>query len=196
MLSSMLVPARSPAEREEQPEAGATLIERCRSGDSSALSELVAAVYPQVNRFIYRLVGPINAREDLVQTALEQVCKSVRSYRGSARFSTFVYGICARVVSRHRRAERVRSWFSKAEEETLMPREDTDPHLALQRVRALADAKAVLATLDAEEREVFVLHELEHQPLEELAAALNCSTRTVKRRLRSAREKIVGARHE
>jgi RNA polymerase sigma factor (sigma-70 family) len=36
-----------------------------------------------------------------------------------------------------------------------------------------------------------VLHEIEELPLEEVAQALGCSTRTVKRRLRSAREKLL-----
>jgi DNA-directed RNA polymerase specialized sigma24 family protein len=36
-----------------------------------------------------------------------------------------------------------------------------------------------------------VLHELEELPLDEVALALRCSTRTVKRRLRSARDRLL-----
>jgi len=60
----------------------------------------------------------------------------------------------------------------------------------------VALARAALDRLDSEERAAFVLHEVEDLPLEEVATALDCSTRTVKRRLRAARDKLIAARTE
>ena len=56
--------------------------------------------------------------------------------------------------------------------------------------------RAALDMLDGEERSAFVLHEVEELPLEDVAAVLRCSTRTVKRRLRSARTKLLERKPE
>ena len=62
----------------------------------------------------------------------------------------------------------------------------------LDRARMVALANRQLERLDAHERAAFVMHEIENLGLDEIAAAMRCSTRTVKRRLRSARIKVAG----
>jgi RNA polymerase sigma-70 factor (ECF subfamily) len=171
----------------------AALVERHRSGDPRALNALMVEIYPSIHRIIYRLAGPKarGVHEDLVQTSLEQVCRSISSFEGRSRVTTFVFGICHRVVARSRRYERVRSWFKRDAEEVCIPAGTAPPDELLERGRAVAEARAALDGLDAEERSAFVLHEVEDLPLEEVAEVLHCSTRTVKRRLRSAREKLL-----
>jgi RNA polymerase sigma-70 factor (ECF subfamily) len=174
----------------------AALVERYRSGDPSALNALMTALYPSIFRIVYRLAGPRNreVHEDLVQSALEQVCRSIHAFEGRSRVSTFVFGICHRVVARARRYDRVRSWFLKDAEEACLPQGVATPDELVDRGRAVASAHAALDRLGAEERSAFVLHEVEDLPLDDVAAILRCSTRTVKRRLRSAREKLLEVR--
>lgn len=169
------------------------LVERHRSGDPSALNALMSEIYPSIHRIVYRLAGVRgrDAHEDLVQASLEQVCRSIDHFEGRSRFTTFVFGICHRVVARSRRYDRVRSWFKRDAEEVCIPQESTPADELLERGRSVAQARAALETLGADERAAFVLHEVEELPLEEVAAALHCSTRTVKRRLRAAREKLL-----
>jgi RNA polymerase sigma-70 factor (ECF subfamily) len=183
--------------RESDPEPSlAALVERHRSGDPSALNALMTEIYPSIHRIIYRLAGPRgrDAHEDLVQTSLEQVCRSIDAFEGRSRVTTFVFGICHRVVARSRRYDRVRSWFKRDAEEVCIPQGEAGPDELLERGRSVLEARAALDKLNADERSAFVLHEVEDLPLEEVAAALKCSTRTVKRRLRAAREKLLPAR--
>jgi RNA polymerase sigma-70 factor (ECF subfamily) len=178
-------------------DALASLLVRHRAGDPAALNALMTELYPSVHRIVYRLAGPRSrgTHEDLVQTALEQVCRSLDAFEGRSRLTTFVFGICHRVVARSRRYERVRNWFKLDAEEACTPDDPLpQPDEGLVQREALATARAALARLDAEERSAFVLHELEELPLEEVAVALNCSTRTVKRRLRSAREALLATK--
>ncbi len=174
----------------------AALVERHRSGDPSALNALMSEIYPSIHRIIYRLAGPRgrDVHEDLVQTSLEQVCRSIDTFEGRSRVTTFVFGICHRVVARSRRYDRVRSWFKRDAEEVCIPQGGPAPDELLERGRSVVQARAALEKLGVEERAAFVLHEVEDLPLEEVAAALNCSTRTVKRRLRAAREQLLPAR--
>jgi RNA polymerase sigma-70 factor (ECF subfamily) len=174
----------------------AALVARHRSGDPSALNALMTALYPSIYRIVYRLAGPRDrhAHEDLVQCSLEQVCRSIDGFEGRSRVTTFVFGICHRVVARSRRYDRVRAWFKKDAEEATLPSERAQPDELIDRGRRVSAAHAALGTLAAEERAAFVLHEIEDLPLEDVAAVLRCSTRTVKRRLRAARQKLVEVR--
>src|SRR5262245_49498645 len=186
------VPAGDP---EPQP---AALVARHQSGDPAALNALMTALYPSIYRIVYRLAGPRDREqhEDLVQSALEQVCRSIDGFEGRSRVSTFVFGICHRVVARARRYERVRSWFRRDAEEATLPQASHAPDELIDRGRAVAAARVALDALGAEERSAFVLHEVEDLPLDDVAAVLRCSTRTVKRRLRSARQKLLLQRPE
>jgi len=166
---------------------------RHRSGDPNALNALMVAIYPLIHRFMYRLAraSDRDAREDLVQNALEQVCRSIGGFEGRSRFSTFVFAVCHRVAARSRRYERVRGWFKRDAEDACSPQGGAAPDELLDDARNLAVARAALDRLELEERTAFVMHELEELPLDEIAVALRCSTRTVKRRLRSARAQLL-----
>lgn len=192
-------PAGRPGTQIDAEPSLAALVERHRSGDPSALNALMTEIYPSIHRMIYRLAGARDreVHEDLVQASLEQVCRSIEAFEGRSRFSTFVYGICHRVVARSRRYDRVRSWFRRDAEEVCIPQGSSAgeaPDELYEREVAIAQARAALERLQGEERTAFVLHEIEELPLEEVAAALACSTRTVKRRLRGAREKLLATR--
>jgi RNA polymerase sigma-70 factor (ECF subfamily) len=187
---------RSAAQSADPEVRLAALVERHRAGDPSALNALMTEIYPSIHRIVYRLAGPRgrDAHEDLVQTSLEQVCRSIDSFEGRSRVTTFVFGICHRVVARTRRYERVRAWFKRDAEEATLPQGSASPDELLERAQGVAGARAALDQLAAEEKAAFVLHEVEDLPLEEVATALGCSTRTVKRRLRAARGKLLEVR--
>ena len=176
----------------------AALVERHRTGDPAALNQLMTALYPSIYRIVYRLASPRDREqhEDLVQSSLEQVCRSIDGFEGRSRVSTFVFGICHRVVARARRYDRVRHWFRRDAEEATLPQGGSTPDELLDRGRAVQSARAALDLLGAEERAAFVLHEVEDLPLEDVAAVLRCSTRTVKRRLRTARGKLMAKQPE
>lgn len=190
-------PRTAPAPADPEPQLAA-LVARHRSGDPAALNALMTALYPSIYRIIYRLAGPRDREqhEDLVQASLEQVCRSIDAFEGRSRVTTFVFGICHRVVARTRRYERVRHWFRRDAEEATLPQGSASPDDLIDRGRAVASARAALDALGAEERSAFVLHEVEDLPLEDVAAVLRCSTRTVKRRLRAARQKLLATKPE
>lgn len=190
---------RSVASAAADPEPQlAALVARHRSGEPAALNQLMTALYPSIYRIVYRLASPRDREqhEDLVQSSLEQVCRSIDGFEGRSRVSTFVFGICHRVVARARRYDRVRSWFRRDAEEATLPQGSAAPDDLIDRSRAVQSARTALGALGDEERAAFVLHEVEELPLEDVAAVLRCSTRTVKRRLRAARGKLLAKKPE
>jgi RNA polymerase sigma-70 factor (ECF subfamily) len=104
----------------------------------------------------------------------------------------YMYGICLRVASDHRRkAHRRRERLFASPPETVSgatsPEDDV---VHRQELRFLDDA---LGELPAAQREVFVLFEIEELDMTEVAQAVGCPLFTAYSRLRGAR-KAIGAR--
>jgi RNA polymerase sigma factor (sigma-70 family) len=169
------------------------LLELHRAGDPSALNMLVKRLYPLVRSIVYRLVGPRSpeAHDDLVQASIEQFCLALDSFRGDAALTSFIYGVCHRTIGRVTRYERVRHWFRQDAREICIPSEVAPPDEQLERRRLIGRARAALDQLSLDERTVFVPHQAEGLLIDDIATALSCSTRTVKRRLQSARLKLL-----
>ena len=135
----------APASADPEPQYAA-LVARHRSGDPAALNALMTALYPSIYRIVYRLAGARDREqhEDLVQASLEQVCRSIDAFEGRSRVTTFVFGICHRVVARSRRYDRVRTWFRRDAEEATLPQGSAAPDDLIDRGRAVASARAAL----------------------------------------------------
>jgi RNA polymerase sigma-70 factor, ECF subfamily len=168
------------------------LLDRHRAGDPRALDALMRELYPFVRRAVYRLAAgrAPESHDDLVQTALEQLCRAIDGFQDRSRVTTFVYGICFRVIAHARRYEQVRAWFRDDAERATAGDDVATPEALCARAGDVARARRTLGRLGVAERAAFVLHEIEQLSIEECAAALGCSPRTIKRRLQTARSRI------
>src|SRR5260370_17109302 len=86
-------PHAAPRDPVAEDSALAALVERHRSGDPSALNALMVEIYPSIHRIVFRLAGARgrDAHEDLVQNALEQVCRSIAPFEGRSRLPTSLF---------------------------------------------------------------------------------------------------------
>ena len=91
-----------------EADESASLVARARAGDRAAFRKLFERHRNDVSRLAYRMVGPRSDLEDLVQEVFVQVHKSLRDFRGEARFSTWLHRVTVNVVLMHRRAEKSR----------------------------------------------------------------------------------------
>jgi RNA polymerase sigma-70 factor (ECF subfamily) len=100
---------------------------------------------------------------------------------------TFLYGSALRVASNMRRNSARRERFIRSvpsePDETLRT-----PHDELERRRALAVLDQLLSALDDDQREVFVLCEIEEQSAPHVATIVGIPVGTVASRLRRARQ--------
>src|SRR5207247_7102008 len=95
ILSRLTMLNRTPIEQET------LLVERARSGDDGALAELVEPLRRPLLAYLYRMVTHRADAEDLLQDVLVRVLQSLQSYRGGARFKTWVFGIATHVCLYH-----------------------------------------------------------------------------------------------
>jgi RNA polymerase sigma-70 factor, ECF subfamily len=102
---------------------------------------------------------------------------------------TFLYGTALRMASTIRRDSRRRERFIQSVQTEPEPEAPCrSPHDELERREALDILDAILHTLDDEQREVFVLCEIEELTAPEVAAIVGIPIGTVASRLRRARQ--------
>src|ERR671915_1969027 len=79
------------------------LLDACRRGEPEAFEELVEKTHRQVYTLAYRLVGDRHEAEDVAQEAYLRAYRSLRGFRGDARFETWLYRIVANMAMTHLR---------------------------------------------------------------------------------------------
>lgn len=167
----------------------------------------VRAVHASHGDFVWATLQRLGVRdgslEDLFQEVFLVVHERGASFEGRSRLSTWLYGVCLRVVIAHRR----RAWVRR-EKPTDAPPEpeptlDSDaPDAALEQRQAQRRLAEVLDAMEPERRALFVMVVIEEMPTEEVAAILDVPAGTVHSRMHAARKefeacvKRVNARHE
>jgi len=129
--------------------------------------------------------------EDLVQEVFLQVHRSIAAFRGTSRFSTWLYRVTVNVVLMHRRAARSRP--SLTHDSDSPPAVDHDPlpdELVARQARVRAFYR-LLDKLSEKKRTVFVLHELEGVAPGEIAQLVGAPVLTVRTRLFYARREVI-----
>lgn len=166
------------------------LVERCQAGDRTAFRELFLRHRGDVARLVQRMMGRVADVDDVVQEVFFQVHKSVKDFRGQARFSTWLYRVTVNVVLMQRRSAKSRPVLVETPEGLtpidagLSPDEDAARHA---RVRAFA---RLLEQISEKKRTVFVLHELEGLSAAEISDIVEAPVLTVRTRLFYARKEL------
>jgi len=181
-----------------------TLAARAAAGDEPAFEALVIRYQARVFRLARRLTGNDGDAQDALQDAFLQVHRHLPSFRGEARFSTWLYRIATNAALMVRRA-RVRRPAESLEE--FLPRFDgegrhaaTPDELrapcraeeALDRQLLAEKARAGIDLLPDLYREAFVLRDLEELDTGEVASLLGVDAATVRQRVHRARLMLRG----
>ena len=163
--------------------------------DASARSR-EAATFAQVFTdnapFVWRALRRLGVREadveDVCQEVFLVVHRQLAGFEARSSIRTWLYGICLRAASSHRRRpHRTREEISAEPPEESIPAPQDDD---LERKRALARLDAALDELDEDKRAVFVLYELEQLSMAEIAEATGCPVQTAYSRLHAARRLV------
>lgn len=136
-----------------------------------------------------RRLGVLEADlDDVLQEVFMVVYQRLTEYQERGRARSWLYSICTRLAAAHRRkAGRRRESTTPELPDT--PAEATQ-HTRLEEREALALGQRLLALLPEEEREVFVLYEVEGMAMTEIAEARGCPLQTAYSRLYQARRRI------
>jgi RNA polymerase sigma-70 factor (ECF subfamily) len=155
----------------------------------------VRQIFDEHARYIWRTLRHLGISEadtpDLCQEVFVVVHRRLPSFEGRSALRTWLYGICIRVASEHRRRPHVRKETPLSE-----PPSDgseqfaTAPDSSLEQRNAL---QRLLAGLDEDKRQVVVLYEIEGFTMKEVAEILQCPVQTAYSRLHAARALMLSA---
>ena len=155
-----------------------------------AFAQVFEAHAPTVWRALRRLGVPESDVEDLCQEVFVVVHRKLPSFEGRSALSTWIYGICVRVASDHRKRAHVRR--ERPTDEVPEGRQSAPQIAELEREQARRMLDRALAELDEDKRAVFVLYEVEELTMAQVADAVGCPLQTAYSRLYAAR-KLVAA---
>ncbi len=207
MVSSSSLPAlhvsprpmtMDPPRRAASPASGPVddgLVARAQAGDTSAFQALFVRHRGDVSRVVFRMIGGSADLEDVVQEVFLHVYRSLPSFRGESRFSTWLYRLAVNVTRMHLRRARSRPRWSDAEvpegPQNGVPAET--PDVVIERAERVRTLYRLLDTLSDKKREVLVLHDLEGMPAKDIADIVGAPVLTVRTRLFYARKELYAA---
>lgn len=161
------------------------LADAAREGDDVAVAELVRRTQRDVWRLCTSL-GSSGEVEDLVQETYLRAFKSLGGYRGEAPVRAWLLTIARRTCADHvRRRQRERRLLDRVRS-----------HVVSDRAPARDHTEELLAELDPDRREAFVLTQVVGLSYEEAAEVLGCPIGTIRSRVARARADLVTAHRD
>jgi RNA polymerase sigma-70 factor, ECF subfamily len=166
------------------------LLAEAADGDEAAFQILYERYRDPIFRFAYRLLGSVEAAEDVTHDCFLSLIKAPRRFDSNkASLRTYIYS-----AARNQAAKR----YGNLERETAIDELTDEPaasdrHEPMQKVlddELASEVGRAIASLPPLQREALVLFEYEELSLAEIAAIVGVDANTVKARLFRAREKL------
>ncbi|MBL7130253.1 MAG: sigma-70 family RNA polymerase sigma factor [Candidatus Omnitrophica bacterium] len=169
-----------------------------QQGDKFAFEELLDKYQKPVINFIYRMIQNKDEADDLAQDVFIRVYNSAKTYRPTAKFSTWIYTIARNIcLNELRKKERRNISLDQgiptqegelkreiASPEGSSPYEDASKHELQELV------KEAIESLPVNQRMAVVLRRYQLLSYEEIAKTMDCSVSAVKSLLNRAKESL------
>jgi RNA polymerase sigma-70 factor (ECF subfamily) len=185
-------PAREAAPRPVEDEAA--LVARLQAGEEAAFEEVVRLYGPKMLAVARRFLPREADAEDALQDAFLSVYRSVGSFQGGSRLSTWLHRVTVNAALMRIRARSRRPDMTADDSGMDGPRApgrgdawSLTAAEALQRVEIRDGVRAGLARLPEEVRAVVRLRDIQGLDLREIGALLDIGLSTVKARLHRGR---------
>jgi len=174
------------------------LIRRLRDRDERAFREMVDEYRDRVFSLTLRMLSNRQEAEDLAQEVFITVFKSIDSFRGDSKFSTWLYRITAnhcknRIKYLARRHDRKQAEFDEkttggaAAGAVATPYQSRRPDEQMQGAQIEVLLQQAIESLDEEHRLLVILRDVEELSYEEICEITGLAAGTVKSRIHRAR---------
>lgn len=178
----------------------ADLVARAKSGDTHAFDQLVMKYSRKLYGLIYHMTGNTEDTHDLLQETFAKAYRSLKRFRGSSTFYTWIYTIAVNMTLNHLKKKKRRNGPSYSDEGTgLMndpafidnayranPRRNSNIHELHQKLNE------ALLKLSEGHRSVVTMFDIQGMPHAEISRVLGVSEGTVRSRLYYAHKQLQG----
>jgi len=155
------------------------LVRAAQSGDRDAFGLLVECYQRDIYRLCYRYVNDRQDASDMAQEAFLKAYRAIGRFRGSSRFSTWIYRIAVNTCLNFRASRRPQAVALPDS----LPARRVELNERIDTGRLRSRVRAAVAMLPEKQRATLILktyHDLTHQ---EVAAVLGSTVGTVKANL-------------
>lgn len=163
------------------------------SVDVPSFTSIYEGYFPYIWRSVQRLGVAASQTDDVVQDVFLIAHQKLSGFEGRSSIKTWLYGIALRRARLHRAGARHAGSEEGVDNERVRGPETARPDRRAEYAEAARVVNAILDRLDDDQREVFVLAELEELAAPEIAEVLGVKLNTVYSRLRRARETFAKA---
>lgn len=177
-----------------------TLVASASQGDLSAYDELVRRYQPRIYSLAYNMTSSKEDAEDMVQDVFVKAYSSLKSFRGTSSFYTWIYRIAVNRTINFLKKRKKKQALSLNDVDEAVERDPAYVELSARespvRDASLSELQVklnkALLTLSEKHRTVVVLHDIQGVPHDEIARMTGCSEGTVRSRLFYARQQLQG----
>jgi len=186
-ISSADTPAATELDPVDSVEEG--LVARLSRSDRGAITLVYRQHHAVVRAFAQRLIGDLEAAEDLVQDVFVALPGAVARFRGEASLRTFLLSIAVNHAKNHvRAAARRRAALARLSREPAGASDD--PHRDVERRELGGRLMLALDALPLEQRVAVVLGEIEERTSAEIATIVGAPEGTVRTRIFHGKRKL------
>jgi len=184
-------PAVTPTSDEDAPLVAAT-----QAGDVVAFEQLVSRYDRKLFRIAYHIVRNAEDAQDVVQESFIKVFQNIGRFQAQSKFSTWLYRVAVNQSLMELRKQRAQPalmdlFVDGIEEDGQLPIELSDWRPNPEQQYTESELRELLTRLLQELRPtlrvVFIMHDIEGQPLQEVAEELDLSLSATKTRSLRAR---------
>ena len=157
-------------------------LKRAVRGDERAFEALIEPYADATYRLCLRMMGNEQDAADMAQEAFLRAWRSLSSYKGQSRFSTWLYRVTSNVCLES---------MQVLEENGFEPVDPAEtPEMALDRAELRRDLAEAISQLGSEQRAALILRDVQGLPYEEISQILDLNLNTVKSRISRARSAL------
>lgn len=157
-------------------------VERAATGDAEAFERLYRSHVGRIHALALRMTGE-SVAEDLTQEVFIRAWEKLATFRGDARFGTWLHRLAVNLILTRRETLRKRE-ARRVGSEGVLERAPARPR---RHSGAALDLEAAIGRLPEGARQVFVLYDVEGYGHEEIASRMGISVGTSKSQLHRAR---------
>jgi RNA polymerase sigma-70 factor (ECF subfamily) len=166
---------------EDKVDLDLNLVERTVAGDESAFEQLVKKYQHSVLNTIHRYVGNYSEADDIAQDVFVKVWRKIKSFKGKAKFSTWLYRIVVNQCLDYRRKSKRKTEVVSLDnrlEEGKIP-ESLTVGIDFEQKKRESIIKQAINELPDKQRIAMMLAEYEAQTYQEIAEIMGISLSNV-----------------
>lgn len=171
------------------------IIRQAQEGNAGAFEQLYRRYSGLVYSLCLRMLNNDSEAEDLTQEAFLLLFRKIRTFRGEAKFSTWLHRLTSNLVLMRFRKKRhpevsLDATLESGEEDSRPLMEFGAPDLRLSGVIDRTNLSRAIEQLPDGYKQMFILHDVEGYEHHEIAKILGCSTGNSKSQLYKARLRL------